>query len=83
MEKKINDILSPDQQKQGIINEMFSIKRNENTRISAIFKPIFKNKTKKLNQNNIIKSLKDRKNLDSEEENKEEGENEKVLLYQD
>ena len=67
--KKSKNILSPEQQKQEVINDMFSIKRNENTRISAIFKPIFRNKTKRLSRKNVIESLKEGKNFDEEDEN--------------
>ena len=48
---------------------MFSIKRNENTRISTIFQPIITNKKKKINQKNIFQTLKEGKNIDEDDEN--------------
>ena len=67
--KKIQEILSPEQQRQEILNDMFSIKRNENTRISTIFQPIITNKKKKINQKNIFQTLKEGKNIDEDDEN--------------
>ena len=67
--KKIKEIISPEQQREELINDMFSIKRNENTRISQIFKPIFSNKNQKINQNNVMQKIKEGKNLGEEEDN--------------
>lgn len=67
--KKLQEILSPEQQRQEILNDMFSIKRNENTRISTIFQPIFTNKKQKINQNNIMKTLKEGKYANDDDEN--------------
>lgn len=66
--KKIQEILTPEQQREELLNDMFSIKRNENTRISAIFKPIIKHKNQKLNQNIIMQTLKEGKNNEDQEE---------------
>ena len=45
---------------------MFSIKRNENTRISTIFQPIKSNQNKKIN--NIMQNLQESKNMNNDEE---------------
>ena len=66
--KKIQEILSPEQQREELLNDMFSIKRNENTRISAIFKPIITHKNQKINQNIIMQSLKEGKNNEFDED---------------
>jgi hypothetical protein len=47
---------------------MFSIKRNENTRISTIFQPITSQKNKKISEN-FLQNLKDNKNSHDEDEN--------------
>ena len=66
--KKIKEIITPAQQRQEILNEMFSIKRNEKARISAIFRPLFSNlQNHNLNQNEIMKNLKDGGNLDDDD----------------
>ena len=68
--KKIQEILTPEQQREELLNDMFSIKRNENTRISAIFKTVIKNKNQKINQKIIMQSLKEGKNNEDDiEEN--------------
>ena len=64
--KKIKEILTPEQQRQELINDMFSIKRNENTRISTIFQPIKSNQNKKIN--NIMQNLQESKNMNNDEE---------------
>jgi hypothetical protein len=65
--KKINEIISPELQRQELINDMFSIKRNENTRISAIFQPILSShNSPKLNQNNVINKLKEKNHTEDE-----------------
>ena len=68
--KKIQEIMSSDLQKQELINNLFSIKRNENTRISAIFQPISSNvNSPEIDQNTLIKSLKERNHNNVEDEN--------------
>jgi hypothetical protein len=68
--KKIQEIISPEKKREELINDMFSIKRNENTRISAIFQPIISNNNRtNLNQNEIIKSLKEGKNMEDDDQN--------------
>ena len=68
--KKIQEIISPEMQRQELINDMFSIKRNENTRISAIFQPIFSNlKINNINQNELMKTLKEEKHIGDDNEN--------------
>ena len=65
--KKINEIISPELQRQELINDMFSIKRNENTRISAIFQPVLpSHNSPKLNQNNVINRLKEKNHTEEE-----------------
>ena len=68
--KKIQEIISPEKKREELINDMFSIKRNENTRISAIFQPIIptNNKTN-LNQDEIIRSIKEGKNMEDDDQN--------------
>ena len=71
--KIINEILAPERERQQILNDMFAVKRNENTRISAIFKPIYTNsQNQQINQNKTIESLKEEKNMDDEDENGQE-----------
>ena len=67
--KKIQEIISPEQQRQEILNDMFSVKRNENTRISTIFQPLFSKEKQNINQNNVIQRLKEGKNMDDYDEN--------------
>ena len=68
--KKIQEIISPEKKREELINDMFSIKRNENTRISAIFQPIISNNNKtNLNHNEIMKSLKEGKNTEDDDLN--------------
>ena len=66
--KIIKEIVAPEKERQQIINDMFTVKRNENTRISKIFKPISTN-LQKLNQKDPIESLKEGRNFDDEDEN--------------
>ena len=68
--KKIQEILSPEKKREELINDIFSIKRNENTRISAIFQPIISDNNKtNLNHNEIMKSLKEGKNTEDDDLN--------------
>jgi hypothetical protein len=68
--KKIQEIILPEKKREELINDMFSIKRNENTRISAIFQPVISNNNKiSLNNNEIMKSLKEGKNMEEDDIN--------------